>query len=273
MTGRAHRRRGLAASTEERTEYETHRRVAEGRAQPEDMVPNAVNQHPEWDWRPRVARPFEQSLFQSQVDALECSSQRWWRGWLFGKWKWWIWLADANRAAEFVSALKAQQLDALPEPERARCTLLLDAWLTKGIADEFRSLRAMLGAYSRLTLAEVHRREADAVEYEGEDEWLLCLVLRSMVSTMQAEGVLLPKLPSLRCPACWDTFIEGGGEERVRLVCFLPCSHWMKYDCWEKWIAANPSAYDSCPCCGNATMRAPVDKEYVGRLVSVTWRA
>lgn len=270
LTGHGGRRRSTAASVIDGPGYQAHRRVAEGRAQPGDVVPNAVNQHPEWDWRPRVALPFEESLFHARIDALEGTIQSAWRGRLFTKWQWWDWWAHENRALGLVSAL-AVELERFSEPERARCSVLLDVWLSKGVGDGFCILKARLNLYRSLSLAEVHRREADTLEFPGGEDWLLCMVLGSMIATMENAGVLRQKLPSLRCPACHDTFMKGGTEERVRLVCFFPCSHWMNAECWEAWTAVHPAAYDSCPYCGSATMRAPVGAEYVGRMVS--WRS
>ena len=255
---------GIRRRHAERPEVASHRRVAEGRAQPSDNVPNVVYQHPEVDWRPRVALPFETSLFHSQIDALDYAAQSAWWTLLFGRWRWWIWLADPMRVGALVDALmpKVQQA---PEPEKSRCAVLLDEWLSKGAADHFRSLRMMLSVYRQMSQVEVHRREADALEYKFGEEWLLAMVLRSMVATMIQEGVLRKKPPSQECVACLREFVESTSGEPVRLVCFLPCSHWMDADCWEAWRDAKGGPDDHCPSC-NGEPRAAVVKEYRGHM-------
>jgi len=248
----------------ERPEIAAHRRVAEGRARPSDVVPNVVYQYPEVDWRPRVALPFETSLFHSQIDALDCSAQSAWRALLFGRWHWWSWLASPTRVAVLVEALTANLRDA-PEPEKSRCVMLLDEWLTKGVADHFHSLRATLSRYRQMSQAQVHRREADALEYRYGEEWLLSMLLRSVVATMVQEGVLRKKTPSQLCVSCLREFVESSGGEPMRLVCFLPCSHWMDAVCWEEWRAAKGGSEDHCPACNGET-RATVEKEYCGHM-------
>ena len=166
--------------------------------------------------------------------------------------------------AALVAALTAK-LQQAPEPEKSQCALLLEEWLTKGVADSFHSLRTTLRTYSQMSLAQVHRREADALEYTFGEEWLLAMLLRSMVATMIQEGVLHKKPPSQECPVCSREFVESKSGDQVHLVCFLPCSHWMDADCWEAWRAAKGGDDDYCPSC-NGVRRATVVKTYRGRM-------
>jgi hypothetical protein len=101
-------RRRPTVPQRERPEIAAHRRVAEGRARPNDVVPNVIFQRPEVDWRPRKGRPFELSFFHSQIDALEHCAQSTWRAVLFGKWRWWMWLAERARVDALVEGLAAQ---------------------------------------------------------------------------------------------------------------------------------------------------------------------
>lgn len=245
-----------------RPEVAAHRRLAEGRALPDDKVPRVVREQPNVDWRPRVGKPFELSLFYSLIDALEYTSQPAWRR-LWFRWSWWSWLADPARAGALVDAF-TQKLQGAPEPERSECLLMLDEWLSDGVKDQFRSLRTTLKRYRALSLAEVHRREADAAEYTFGEEWLLAELLRTMVATMVHAGVLRKKPPAQRCSACLKEFVAGNGQ-KVRLVCYQPCSHWMDHECWQEWREEKGGEYDYCPVC--MVPRLPLEQEYSGYMV------
>ena len=262
-------RRRAPAPRAERPELAAHRRLAEGRAHPDDVVPRVVLEQPDVDWRPRVALPFELSLFHSLIDALEYTSQPAWRARLFVRWRWWSWLAaDPARAHAFVGAL-TEELQGAPEPARSDCLSRLDRWLSDGVMDQFRQLRTTLKGYRALSLAEIHRREADAAEYKFGEEWLLYRLLRTMVLTMVHAGVLRMKPPHHYCAVCHREFVEGnrrGGEvQRVRLVCFLPCSHWMVGECFEEYRATGPGEYDYCPTCREP--RLALMQEFTGHVV------
>lgn len=258
-------RRRPTVPQRERPEIAAHRRVAEGRARPNDVVPNVIFQRPEVDWRPRKGRPFELSFFHSQIDALEHCAQSTWRAVLFGKWRWWMWLAERARVDALVEGLAAQ-LDAAPELEKLRGYALLDLWLTRGIADHFLCLRGIFREYRGLTLAQVHRREADAAEYKFGEFSLLAALLRSLVTSGVREGVLRRKPPSQCCVMCKKTYVEDD-RHQVALACYLPCSHWMDRECWEAWRAARGGEDDYCPHCGNKDARATVVRLYAGTMV------
>ena len=231
--------------------------MAEGRARPDDEVPRVIRQRPDVDWRPRMGRPFELSLFHSLIDSLEHPTRhdelsgRWQR-----QWCWSMWLGHANHATELVTGLKARFRDA-PEPERSDRFLLIDEWLTAGMKDNFLSLRTSVKAYRELSLTKVQRREADALEYPFGEEALLALLLRTVVATMIHQGVLLKMPPSQRCPVCDGKFVDESGRRgeadgparSVLLVCFMPCSHWMVGECWRDWREKKNHEDDWCPMC------------------------
>lgn len=270
-TERAGTRRRRKAPHVEPPRTAAHRRVAEGRPRPEDIVPPVVLREPEVDWRPRVVRPFELSLFHSQIDALELSSQSAWRALLFGKWRWYDWLAEPGRLAGVTDALKAM-LRGAPEPERSDCLAQLDAWFVSGGDDRFLDLRETFRAIRSLPLPRVHVLEADAAEYRFGDEWLVATVLLTLVRGMVVAGVLRQKPPSLRCCISHQKFVEditgATGGPKVKLACYLPCSHWADHESWEEWRDDDGRADgdDHCPECGGLA-RACVVQEYAGRMV------
>lgn len=216
------------------------------------------------DFRQRLVEPFEVSYFRSRCAALKHRP---------GGTPWWEWLAgDGIARALFDAMAGGDELAAAPAKLRSCCMALLDTWLLQGALDEFSALRAELAALEEaaggraVTLTELHAREADALEHKFSTDWLLVVLLDTLIPALRRAGVVAARPPRRPCPACLTTY-DPTVPARVALVCFLPCCHWVCYACFERDRSCKAKRGQP-PRCVECNVEAlPMQREWPGGMI------
>ena len=213
--------------------------------------------------RQRVGEPFASSYFWAQCSDLKQST---------GRAPWWQWLGGEGVARALHDGIVAELLAAAPDEARARCIAILDVWLLQGALDAFRALRKELSELQEtadgrvVTLAEIHVREADAYEHLYTKDWLLVCILNTLMPALRGAGVIAAcprRPPCISCMDEYDQTVPGS----VKLVCFLPCGHWMCHACYER-DKARLSQVGRLACCAECNVEAmPLVRNWPGAMV------
>ena len=97
-------------------------------------------------------------------------------------------------------------------------------------------------------------------------------LLSTLIPALRSRGVIAARPPRPPCPACLTDEYDPTAPTRVRLVCFLPCGHWLCHACFERDCAKRQELGqpDRCPCCNAEAL--PMVREWPGAMVQVRGR-
>ena len=213
------------------------------------------------DIRSRCVEPFEMSYLVALLVALEP---------LPGARPWWEWLEDDDTARALFDTAVNGILNGADAESKAFCIALLETWLLQ--ADGFSALRCAVSELvttadgRKLTIPELHKREADAYEHKYAKDWLLVSLMETMKPALRRKGMIATCPPRPPCPSCFRPY-DLSRRGSVELVCFLPCGHWTCNKCLltRQVVAHGHELW--CPECNVESL--PMRRKWPGAMVEL----